>query len=106
MLNQTRFVDVSVFIDKVVNNCSKLKEKEPFLYKIATLFCNTEDEDRTTWNNDLVVKKLNDWKEYDAQDFFEVALTLSPGYREIYNGIILNILEGMDVAKEIVNAQQ
>lgn len=106
LLNQTRFVDVAVFIDKILTHCSKLKEKEPTILKICTLFINTEDEDRTTWGNDLVVRKLDDWKKEGIYvgDFFDVALTLAPGYIELYNKFTQNITEMLGVAKEIVSA--
>lgn len=106
LLNQTRFVDSAVFVDKILMHCMKLKEKEPTVLKICTLFCNTEDEDRTAWGNDLVVKKLEDWKKEGIYvgDFFDVALTLAPGYIELYNKFTQNISEALGVAKDIVNA--
>ena len=106
LLNQTRFVDIAVYVDKILLHMSKLKEKEPTVLKICTLFINTEDEDRTTWGNDIVVKKLEDWKKegIDVQDFFAVALTLVPGYIELYNKFTLSTSESLGVAKDIVNA--
>jgi hypothetical protein len=106
LLNQNRFVDSAVFVDKVLTHCMKLKEKEPTILKICTLFCNTEDEDRTAWGNDMVVKKLEDWKKegIEVADFFVVAVTLVPGYTELYNRFTQSISEALGIAKEIVDA--
>jgi hypothetical protein len=106
LLNQMRFVDASVHCDKFVTHCIKLKEKEPTVMKICTLFINTEDEDRAVWNNDLVVRKLADWKKegINVSDFFEVALTLVPTFIEHYNRFTRSIIEQMGVAETIVEA--
>jgi hypothetical protein len=106
LLNQTRFVDSAVFVDKILTHCLKLKEKEPIMLKICTLFVNTEDEDRTTWDNDLTVKKLEDWKRegIDVECFFRIALTLVSGFTKIFNDFTQSTLEAMGVAADIVNA--
>lgn len=106
MLNANRFVDSAVYVDKIITHCAKLKEKEPTVLKLCTLFVNTEDEDRNTWNNDVVVKKLIDWKAsgIDVRDFFAIALTLSPGYIEAYNSFTQSITESLGLAKEVVSA--
>lgn len=106
LLNQTRFVDCAVWTDKMILHCAKLKEKEPTVLKFCTLFCNIEDEDRNTWGNDLVVKKMEDWKQsgIDVKDFFVLALTLAPRYIEIYNDFTQSISEKLGIAKEVVSA--
>lgn len=106
LLNQVRFADAAVHVDKLINHCIKLKEKEPTVLKLCTLFINAKDEDRTVWNNDLVVKKLNDWKKagINTSDFFAIALTLVPGFIEIYNNFTQSIIEQLGMAKDIVNA--
>lgn len=106
LLNQTRFVDAAVYADKVMNHCVKLKEKEPTVLKICTLFINTAEEDRTKWDNDLVVRKMEDWKAelIDKDDFFHVAFTLVPGFIAIYNNFTQSIMERLDIAEEIVSA--
>jgi hypothetical protein len=105
LLNQMRFSDIAIFVNQVKTHMLKVKEKEPVMFKIATLFVNTEDEDRNKWDNDLVVKKLHDWKEsgIDSQDFFHIALTLAPGFVEQYNNIIQSTLGSLEVAKELLD---
>jgi hypothetical protein len=74
--------------------------------KICTLFMNTEDEDRTVWNNDVVMRKLEDWKQagIDVNDFFDIALILVPSYIEIYNKFTQSITEKLGIAEEIIRA--
>lgn len=101
LLNQLRFSDIAIWVNQVKTHMSKLKEKEPVMFKIDTLFLNTEDEDRNKWDNDLVVKKMHDWKAsgIDSQDFFHIALTLAPGFVEIYNNFIQSISASLEMPK-------
>jgi hypothetical protein len=87
-------------------NCVNLKIKEPPVMKICALFINTENEDRSAWNNDVVVKKMADWKasDIDVHDFFVIALTLVPTFIGLYNKLTQSILSQMDVAEEIISA--
>lgn len=107
MLNQQRLADSIIHVNNLRNHASKLSEREPTIYKICCLFCNTEDEDRSVFNNDLVVKKMAAFKTSDieAQDFFTLAVTLLPGYIAHYNAITLSISESLITAKEIVTAE-
>ena len=107
VLNQARFVDSAILIGDMTSHMAKLVEKEPTVLKICTLFINTEDEDITTWNNDLVVRKLADWKAEGicADDFFRVAFNTAPGYIEIYNTLTLAITETIEKAKAGLNAK-
>lgn len=104
LLNQMRFSDIAIFVNQVKTHMLKVKEKEPVMFKICTLFCNTEEEDRDKWDNDLVVKKMEDWKNsgIDSADFFHIALTLVPGFVEQYNSIIRSISVNLEVAKDLL----
>lgn len=106
LLNDMRFVDAAVHVDKFINHCINLKQKEPTVLKLCTLFINEESEDRSTWGNDLVVKKLNDWKKenINVEDFFAIALTLAPGLINAYNTFTQNIIKELGIAEEIVSA--
>lgn len=106
LLNQMRFVDCAINNDKMIAKCQNLKDKEPFILKICTLFCNTEGEDVSKWNNDIIVKKLADWKaeNIDTADFFELAVALSPYYIEIYNRLTQSITDQMGEVEAIATA--
>lgn len=97
MLNKQDFVGCAVKVDTLLRSVAKVEEREPVALKICCLFINFEGEDRGKWNQDLVVKKLNDWKTegLDAQDFFTVALNSVNGLVKIYNQISQAIFAGM-----------
>lgn len=106
LLNQVKFVEAAVFVDKIINHCANLKHKEPTILKMCTLFLNTDGEDRAAWNNDMMMRKLQDWKasNIDVNDFFEVALILTPFYTGVYNRLTLNISENMEVVTDLMSA--
>lgn len=85
LLNGVKFVEASVSLHNLMTGVAKLEEREPTLLKICALFMNTKDEDRATINNDMIVKKIEDWKqEYEIRDFFSFALSTVNGFTEIY----------------------
>lgn len=88
-MNKTNFVGAAVTLDNLLKGIAKIEEREPVVMKICCLFINYEGENRASWNNDLVVKKMNDWKleGLDVQDFFTVALNSVSGFMEIYKKI-------------------
>lgn len=105
LLNQLRFNDIAISVNQVKAHMAKVKEKEPVMFKICTLFINTEEEDRNKWDNDLVVKKMHDWKEsgIDSHDFFHIALTLVPGFVEQFNMFIQSISGSLEVGKVLLD---
>ncbi len=95
LLNQQRFADCAVIANELRSNVVKKVEREPTVLKICALFINAEDEDRSTFNNDTVVRKLADWKAecLDMRDFFQFAFDLIPSYTNIYKQLTQTITE-------------
>lgn len=88
LMNDIQFVKAAVKLDNLMSGVKKLEEKEPTLLKMAALFINTEDEDRTTITKDQISKKIEDWAtEYDVRDFFHFALNTIQGFTEIYKNV-------------------
>lgn len=85
LMNNVKFVEAAVMLDNMMTGVAKMEEKEPTMLKICALFINTKEEDRSIINNDMIVKKIEDWKkEYDVRDFFTLALNTVDGFLEIY----------------------
>lgn len=86
MMNEVRFVDVAVKLDNLRRGIAKLEEKEPTALKICTLFINEKNEDLSEWNNDIMTKKIEDWKAEGiaVEDFFQFALNSVGGFISIY----------------------
>jgi len=100
LMNNVKFVEAAVKLDDMMRGVAKLQEREPTLLKICALFINTEDEDRTVINNDMIVKKIEDWKkEYDVRDFFTLALNTVDGFLEIYANAT-RIISGISESEE------
>ena len=86
LMNQTKFVECAVRLDNLRRGVAKLKDKEPSVLKLCTLFMNTIDEDPSAWSNDLMTVKIEDWKTegIDIQSFFSFALNTLNGFTDIY----------------------
>ena len=84
-LNQMKAADASVKLHDLLAGITKTAEKEHVLLKICALFMNTEDEDRGTINDDMIARKIEDWKEYDVNGFFWQALNTVDGFFQIYS---------------------
>lgn len=73
------------FGDGLLNNANNMTavariadgENNPFFY-LCTMFINAKDEDLTTWDESKAKLKLEDWSEYDVNDFFLFASTIAP----------------------------
>lgn len=86
LMNDVKFVECAVRLDNLRRGIAKLQDKEPSVLKLCTLFINTKDEDPSTWNNDVMTTKIEDWKieGIDIQDFFSLALSSVNGFIDIY----------------------
>ena len=106
-LNKANFVAAAVTVDGMLRGIAKIEEREPVVLKICCLFINAEGENRATWSNDLIVKKINDWKAegMDMQDFFTVALNSVDGFIGIYNKIT-QAISGTDGLEEVLKEKQ
>lgn len=97
LMNNVKFVEAAILLDNMMRGVAKLEEKQPTLLKMCALFINADDEDRSTISEDMIAKKINDWKaEYDVRDFFQVALNTMDGFLEIYNNVSQIISENKD----------
>lgn len=92
LMNSIQFVKASVKLDNLMSGVGKLREKEPTLLKMAALFINTKDEDRTTITEELISKKIEDWAtDCDIRDFFQFALNTIQGFTSVYEAVTRDI---------------
>lgn len=89
LLNKQRFADSAVLINDLIRGITKVQEREPTVLKICALFINAEGEDRTQLSEDLVNKKISDWKAagIDMRDFFTVASSSVNGFLDVYRTV-------------------
>jgi hypothetical protein len=100
LLNKQKFADCVVHLNNLMRGIAKLQEREPTVLKICALFINTDDEDRSTFSNDIVARKIADWKAagIDMRDFFSVASSSISGFLEIYRKVTQDIMGQLDAA--------
>jgi hypothetical protein len=95
LMDKLMFTDCAVKLNNLTRGVAKIEEREPVVLKICALYCNTQDEDRTIINEDMISKKIQDWKAegIDIRDFFALAFNSVNGLLEIYRSVTQSISE-------------
>ena len=57
---------------------------EPKIIRFCALFCNLKNEDVTKFENDMITAKYEDWGNIPIQDFFLLAIEVTPSLIESY----------------------
>lgn len=95
LMNASKFVESSIKLDNLMRGIAKMEEKEPAVLKLCSLFINTENENRSEWNDDLATQKIEDWKAegYEVDGFFQLALNFIDGFLPTYHKVTQSISE-------------
>ena len=99
-VNNADLNSIAVKAYNIAENLRKLDEKYPIAYWFCTLFINTEDEDRTTYDQKLAEQKVKDWENegIDTNFFLKLSISLLNGFKED----LMNALqENMKIADEM-----
>lgn len=56
----------------------------PKIIRFCSLFCNADDEDKSTINENIYQQKMEDWKEIPIEGFFLLATEVIPLFKEVY----------------------
>lgn len=91
--------------DAIVNNYNLMamvkenldKRVHPAI-RMCALWCCSEDEDTSKYDEKIIKAKIDDWSEIDFQDLFQLALNLVRGYNENYNDDSLKDLKKTKVS--------
>lgn len=101
-LNKLKFAEAAVLVRDLMAGATRVAERTPTTLKICALFINTDDEDRGTITQEMINKKIEDWKAegIDMRDFFQVASSSINGFLEVYQNVtrIISAQEGSDKA--------
>lgn len=101
-LNKLKFAEAAVLVRDLMAGATRVSERTPTTLKICALFINTEDEDRGTITQEMINKKIEDWKAegIDMRDFFSVASSSINGFLEIYKSVsrIISAQDGKEPA--------
>lgn len=69
------------------NIVKRTEQKYHSALLLCTLFLNTSEEDIKRWDMPLAAEKIKDWEAEGlaTEDFFSLAMSLIPGFRENYS---------------------
>jgi hypothetical protein len=83
----------AVMLNDMQRGVLKVTERQPAALKICALFINAKGEDRAVFTNEMLDRKLNDWKAENIamEDFFSVASNSVNGFLQIYAKLTRNI---------------
>lgn len=91
------FADLAVLLRDLLMGVSSINEghAHPVL-KMCCLFINYEGEDVRTINDEIIAKKLDDWRNegIDMGYFFDFALRSIPGFLDAYRAVTHGTLSG------------
>lgn len=91
-LNKSKPADAAIKLHNLMNGISmRLEDRNHPIMEMCALFINEEDENRAEFDRDKMGRKIDDWKEYSVEDFFQLAFNLVGGFIPIYEEISLNI---------------
>jgi len=91
-LNKSKPADAAIVIHNAMNGIvQKLENRTHPIMEMCALFINEENEDRTEFNKDKIKQKIDDWKEYSTNDFFQLAFNLVDNFIPIYEEISQSI---------------
>lgn len=98
LLNKAKFADASVSVHNLLNSTAAITDgRKHQMLMLCTLFISGEDEDLTTWSEAEANEKISDWKEYDVQDFFALALSSLEEYKV---ALLPGFLDSFEVSPE------
>lgn len=91
-LNKSKPMDAGIIIHNLLNGIiMRMENRNHPVLEMCALFINEENEDRVKYSLDAINKKIDDWKEYDINDFFQLAFNLVKNFIPIYEEISLSI---------------
>ncbi|HYH14948.1 MAG TPA: hypothetical protein VD794_07005 [Flavisolibacter sp.] len=92
-VNKMKFADAAVQLDNIIRGVANIGKQDHAIFKMCALFCNTEGEDRSTINQDMIDAKIDDWKKegIQASDFFRLASSTVRGLYEALQNTVQNI---------------
>lgn len=84
--SRDKLADASVIAYNAMKGVADIRDDRISpLMEVALLFWNAEGEDVGTMTEEMMEKKRRDLEHYDAQFFFDQAVSLMPGFSAAYN---------------------
>jgi len=102
LLNAMKFAEIATILHNLIHGLKNVQEREPVVLKMCALFINTKDEDRRIVTDDMISRKIDDWKEegYNFDNFFKLALNTMDGFLETYRSFTQSISQVEAIANQ------
>lgn len=102
-LNERRDADAAVILKQIMDGVTLYQEKKPIALYVATLFINTEKEDRSEWSLKEAEIKIDHWKNINANFFLGLALGRVRDFPAKYNQIAQMLSRVSEVRERMEN---
>lgn len=103
----SKIVEAGIVLYNLMHGIKKIGEGSiPEVIRLAALFLNTKDEDRTHFSDALVKEKMNDWSAEGIamDDFFAFAISTIPNFIKHYEAAIRDFSEQTsEVSQGVLN---
>ncbi len=85
LANELKFADIAVMANNMQNGIMGIFDRQIVALKICALFINEEKEDRGVISDDIINRKIEDWRKegFSVGPFFQLAL----GFSRLINSI-------------------
>lgn len=79
LANELRFADIAVLAHNMQTSVINAIERTPTQLKLCALFINEQNEDRNIISDEIIIRKIDDWRKegFAISDFFQLALVFS-----------------------------
>ena len=79
LANELKFADIAVMAHNMQTSVLSAIDRTPAQLKLCALFINEENEDRSIISDDIIARKIDDWRKegFAIGDFFQLALVFS-----------------------------
>jgi len=85
LLNSTKLGEAAVILHNIMYGVVSLEDKDDPALRLCALFIDEEGEDVTLYDEGLMREKIECWsKELDISPFFQLAVSLTPGWMPAY----------------------
>lgn len=85
--------EIAILTHNKMSGIAEIEKRRVKAIEMCSLFINTENEDRKTITDEMILIKQKDWFEIEGLDimpFFQLAMDSIKNFRKIYSEIILS----------------
>jgi hypothetical protein len=102
-LNATKLGEAAVVLHNIMYGVVSLEEKDDSALRLCALFIDEEGEDPTIYDEGKMREKIECWgKELSVTPFFQLAVSLTPGWIPAYKTVLPNGSEQREKDEQVL----